>query len=550
MFGARFGGGAGGGHQGVESATVFPILALIPVRLHTLARPAKRSVIDAPPQWRHSWNRLALVLCLNQPSWLRGMSGLFLSYSRADRALAEQIVRSMRAIGVSAWWDEDMGNVDWQLELAERIHELSGVMVIWTEESQKSVHVRDEARLALQTDKLVNVMHGVSSPPFPFDRINGFHLDDWSGRDPHRGWTRVVAAVEELVVQKGGAKPGEITVAQAMREEKLQGQRKAIAAAQANLQRVQAREAEIGDEKKRADVVVEQAQDQLQRIAEMRASAVLLRAAQQEFDAAFEAREEAAAALQKTRREFERASTALATAMEEFETMVSAPEPLAKVVRPAPRVRAASPAPDPPAPEPAPAPPRKPRAAAPRPARPKPAAPPEPAAAPEPQTAPEPESPLVRAEAAPDPPPPPALAVPTARAPRPHGNRPLIVAGIGIGLALAVGVILLTIHPPAAGAWNTPATAPADPSTDAAAALNGTWAPPHVDCANGVTLKVSGAELTWTVNGQAHTVAIVSAEPGVIKTHGADGDQSYQISGGRLTATGPTGSITSSRCAG
>jgi hypothetical protein len=473
------------------------------------------------------------------------MSGLFLSYSRADRALAEQIVRSMRAIGVSAWWDEDMGNVDWQLELAERIHELSGVLVIWTEESQKSVHVRDEARLALQTDKLVNVMHGVSSPPFPFDRINGFHLDDWSGRDPHRGWTRVVAAVEELVVQKGGAKPGEITVAQAMREEKLQAQRKAIAAAQANLQRVQAREAEIGDEKKRADVVVEQAQDQLQRIAEMRATAVLLRAAQQEFDAAFEAREDAAAALQKTRREFERASTALATAMEEFETLASAPEPLAKVTRPATIVRPATPECETPEP-PAPAPPKRARAPSPRPARPKPAAAP-----------PQPEAPLVIAPALPEPPPAPPPVTSTPSAPRARSNRPLIAAGVGIGLAAAVGAIFLVIHPPAAGASNTAvaaAAAPAlDPQTAAAAAqLSGNWALQGLSCDDPFTFSISGAQLTLTQDGKPQTLTLESGGlPGTVKAHGPLGENLYTFHrDGSLTAHAPQGSVTLTRCAG
>jgi hypothetical protein len=470
------------------------------------------------------------------------MSGLFLSYSRADRALAEQIVRSMRAIGVSAWWDEDMGNVDWQLELAERIHELSGVLVIWTEESQKSVHVRDEARLALQTDKLVNVMHGVTSPPFPFDRINGFHLDDWSGRDPHRGWTRVVAAVEELVVQKGGAKPGEITVAQAMREEKLQGQRKAIVAAQANLQRIRAREAELVDEKQRADVVVEQAQDQLQRIAEMRASPVLLRAAQQEFDTAFETREDAASGLQKARREFERASTALAVAMEAFETLITAPEPLAKVLRPGPLVRPVSPEPEAPKPTSLAPPAKKARAAAPRTPRPKP-----------PEAAPEPEAPLVMAEA---PPPPASVAVPTPPPARTRSNRPLIAAGIGLVLAVTVGAIFLAIHPQPAGASNAaaPATAPPgpDPVSAPGLALNGKWAPQGLGCGEAVTIDVSAGQLTLTSDGTPHISTVAGAPtPNSVKTSGADGDFTYTLRQGRtLTMLGPDGSTTFTRCAG
>src|SRR5580700_5669503 len=100
------------------------------------------------------------------------MSGLFLSYSRVDRALADEMIRALRAVGVAVWWDEDMRGVDWQHELEQRITELAGVMVVWTPQSADSNPVRDEARLALETEKLINVLVGVPKPPFPYDRIN------------------------------------------------------------------------------------------------------------------------------------------------------------------------------------------------------------------------------------------------------------------------------------------------------------------------------------------------------------------------------------------
>ena len=77
------------------------------------------------------------------------MSGLFLSYSRADRALADQIIRGLRAVGVAVWWDEDMRGVDWQMELEHRISELAGVMVIWSPHSLNSNPVRDMESVAL-----------------------------------------------------------------------------------------------------------------------------------------------------------------------------------------------------------------------------------------------------------------------------------------------------------------------------------------------------------------------------------------------------------------
>lgn len=463
------------------------------------------------------------------------MSGLFLSYSRADRALAAQIVRAMRAVGVAVWWDEDMSAVYWQQELASKIHELSGVLVIWTEASIRSVNVQDEARLARREDKLLNVMVGVSAPPFPFDGINGFHLDDWTGREPHRGWSRVVAAVEELVVQKGGAKPGEITVAQAMREEQLREHQKAVGAAQANLQRLQSREAETGEAKRQADITVEKAQDQLQRVAEMRAGPAVLRAAQAEFDAAFEAREVAAATLQKLRRELERASADLASAMEALEAVAASSEPPTKVPAAAPRSRPRHetpvPEPDPPARAP-----RKPRAAA---SSARPAPPPSPAAQ---------DDNLVMA-AAPAPPPPAfSLAAPPSLS---IARRPLIAAGIGAGLLLAVGAVFLMIRPPTASASHA-AAAPAPPPTgldpqtaSAAAALAGNWTIQGMDCNDPVTLSVSGDQLSLTLSGKTSVAAILpGATGGTVRTQGAEGESTYSLRGATLSVAEAGGAPT------
>ena len=99
------------------------------------------------------------------------MAGVFLSYSRADRETAVQLTRGLRGLGVDVWWDEDMAGVDWQAELEHQITELTGVVVLWTPSSRDSPNVRDEARLALGREKLINVIVGLPQPPFPFDRV-------------------------------------------------------------------------------------------------------------------------------------------------------------------------------------------------------------------------------------------------------------------------------------------------------------------------------------------------------------------------------------------
>ena len=136
-----------------------------------------------------------------------------------------------------------MPGVDWQEELARQIQQLAAVVVIWTPLSSASKNVRDEARLGQHTEKLVNAMFGVAEPPFPFDRTNGLPLDGWTGREPHRGWTRLVQTIEDRLVAAGVAKPGQLMAAQAAREASVRAGGERIAAAEQEFQA-----AKVGEE--------------------------------------------------------------------------------------------------------------------------------------------------------------------------------------------------------------------------------------------------------------------------------------------------------------
>jgi adenylate cyclase len=125
--------------------------------------------------------------------------GVFLSYARSDRAFAVKIVEGLRRQGFEVWWDEDMHGVDWQLELERKLKELAAIVVVWTTVSSASEQVRDEARLGLSTGKLVNVLAGVSAPPFPYDRINGLPLGDWDGDSGHPAWQRLTTTIAGLL---------------------------------------------------------------------------------------------------------------------------------------------------------------------------------------------------------------------------------------------------------------------------------------------------------------------------------------------------------------
>jgi hypothetical protein len=211
------------------------------------------------------------------------MSGIFLSYSRADRALAERVVQGLRDLEVEVWWDEDMPGVDWQDELEAKLNALAGVLVLWTPNSVNSRNVRDEARLALSAEKLINVLSDLPQPPFPFDRVNGLPLDGWTGFEPHGGWSRLATTVDALLAHAGAATRGQIIERLARRQADLKARRQALDGARADFQAAQSRAAEADEAEQGAKVRLAAAEEQHRKVVEMSPSRMVLQAAHQEL---------------------------------------------------------------------------------------------------------------------------------------------------------------------------------------------------------------------------------------------------------------------------
>jgi hypothetical protein len=254
------------------------------------------------------------------------MSGIFLAYSRADRELAYLLVRRLRGLGVEVWWDEDMPGVDWQDELARKALELAGVLVLWTPNSTASRHVKDEARLARENDKLINVVAGVPQPPFPYDAVNGLPLDGWTGREPHNGWSRTVQTVEDLLVHAGAAKPGQVTGALRRRDADILTRQAALATAQAALQDAQDAEAGAADTAVEAAAAFERAQAQHRMVVDQGLGPLVIEGARQELEAARAANDGAKQAVREAKSALSRASRAAAQANRDLERGVDGPE--------------------------------------------------------------------------------------------------------------------------------------------------------------------------------------------------------------------------------
>jgi hypothetical protein len=460
------------------------------------------------------------------------MSGVFLSYSRGDRALAEQIIQGLRALGIDVWWDEDMPGVDWQEELERQISGLAGVVVLWTPNSSASKNVRDEARLGLRTEKLVNVLAGAPEPPFPFDRVNGLPLDGWTGREPHRGWMRVVQTIEALIVKAGGAKPGEIMAVLAERDQALRLTRANVEDAEHTFQDAQLHEAESGEAASAASAALVQAEGQLQRMVEMRVSSAVMRTAQQELDDAQTAKTEASQAHRTAKAALSEASRTLARARTALDRLVVEGAPA-------------------PSPQSSPA-------KAPSPAGPIETAEPVEMAEPAPQDSPLPGPPPLAEPVSPPPPKtkPGAMVGPATPSSAPANMAAGITLGVVLVVVLLIGLLVYNSRRNMAAyalAASEAASATAS-AADAAASgtpdpgINGKWTLPNVSCSHAIKIAIHGD--TISIGASKMKIASVDAD-GTVNAGPDSNRYNIEVSGDSLTVTSPNAEQTSyTRCAG
>ena len=125
-----------------------------------------------------------------------GRPHIFLSYSRIDRAIASKLKASLEDEGLSIWWDQmiDPG-MDWDAELRRRVKSAHSVLVLWSEASAASEHVRDEAQRARRANTVAPVMIEPLSEdqlPQPFGGRHTLDLSHWDGARDDAVFQRLV----------------------------------------------------------------------------------------------------------------------------------------------------------------------------------------------------------------------------------------------------------------------------------------------------------------------------------------------------------------------
>ena len=108
------------------------------------------------------------------------MTDVFLSYSRADRPVAEAIARELQRLGVDVWWDHDLlGGDDYRRRISDILTRVAAAIVIWSRRSVESQWVISEAAAARERRVLVPVTIDGQELPIDFRGLHTTDLVSW-----------------------------------------------------------------------------------------------------------------------------------------------------------------------------------------------------------------------------------------------------------------------------------------------------------------------------------------------------------------------------------
>lgn len=128
---------------------------------------------------------------------------LFLSYARADRALAERLADALTLAGYTVWWDALIeGGAQFAASIRDALETADVVIVLWSKDSVDSDWVRDEAALGRDRHRLIPLTLDGTPPPLGFRQYQAIDLSHWRGKNG----ARELAAIDRAIATATGQK--------------------------------------------------------------------------------------------------------------------------------------------------------------------------------------------------------------------------------------------------------------------------------------------------------------------------------------------------------
>ena len=105
---------------------------------------------------------------------------IFLSYASEDVSKAMELARILEVDGWSVWWDREISpGQDFEVEIDMALSAARAVVVLWSAYSVASNWVRNEAREAKESNKLIPVQLDQSRIPLSYRSLTTIDLRKW-----------------------------------------------------------------------------------------------------------------------------------------------------------------------------------------------------------------------------------------------------------------------------------------------------------------------------------------------------------------------------------
>jgi DNA/RNA endonuclease G (NUC1) len=124
---------------------------------------------------------------------------VFISYARKDEEIARNVAETLRSEGFEVWFDSSIyAGATWESMLISTLSSAKAILVLWSKRSVKRPWVIKEAKMAMDTRRLVPVKIDDCELPPRFATVQTAMMPGWTGTGHHPELERLLAGLSHL----------------------------------------------------------------------------------------------------------------------------------------------------------------------------------------------------------------------------------------------------------------------------------------------------------------------------------------------------------------
>lgn len=125
------------------------------------------------------------------------MPDVFISYSSTNRSWAGKLANALEKYNLDVWWDPEIKPGQAYREVIQNaLDSANCVIVVWSEESVKSIWVQAEATQAVHRNVLIPVLHENTRIPMPFNSLQTANMVGWDGSVSDKKFMSLISGIE------------------------------------------------------------------------------------------------------------------------------------------------------------------------------------------------------------------------------------------------------------------------------------------------------------------------------------------------------------------